>query len=70
MQKYKVKNLVFSSSATVYGDVKDIPEAGLNESMPTQPPTNPYGTTKLFIETILHDTQKADASMYTLIQHN
>lgn len=51
-----VKNLVFSSSATVYGDPHCVP---ITESFPLQA-TNPYGRTKLFIEEILRDTSRAD----------
>lgn len=56
MRKYQVKNLVFSSSATVYGDAKSVP---INETAPTGKTTNPYGTTKLMIEMILQDVHKA-----------
>lgn len=58
MAKFGVKNLVFSSSATVYGDKNISP---LDESMPTSA-TNPYGQTKLMIEHILMDLAKSDAS--------
>ena len=51
MEKYNVKNLVFSSSATVYGTNEQMP---LREDFPTGA-TNPYGRTKLFIEEILKD---------------
>lgn len=51
-----VKNLVFSSSATVYGDPHSVP---INEGFPLQA-TNPYGRTKLFIEEILRDVSVAD----------
>ena len=51
MEKYGVKNLVFSSSATVYGTNEIMP---LKEDFPTGA-TNPYGRTKLFIEEILKD---------------
>lgn len=57
MHKNGVKNLVFSSSATVYGDPHTVP---ITESFPLQA-TNPYGRTKLFIEEILRDTSAADA---------
>jgi len=56
MAKYNVKNLVFSSSATVYGENNLSP---LNESMPTSA-TNPYGQTKLMIESILFDLANSD----------
>jgi len=52
MRKYGVKNIVFSSSATVYGDVSISP---LKESLPTGNPVNPYGMSKLMIEKILKD---------------
>ncbi|GLX77554.1 UDP-glucose 4-epimerase [Thalassotalea insulae] len=56
MAEYNVKNLVFSSSATVYGENNVSP---LDESMPTSA-TNPYGQTKLMIEHILFDLAKSD----------
>ena len=56
MAKHQVKNLVFSSSATVYGDKNTSP---LIETMPTSA-TNPYGQTKLMIEHILMDLAKSD----------
>lgn len=56
MDKYKVKNLVFSSSATVYGDPETVP---ITEDFPLSV-TNPYGRTKLMIEDILRDLYKAD----------
>ncbi len=58
MAKHQVKNLVFSSSATVYGENNESP---LVETMPTSA-TNPYGQTKLMIENILFDLAKSDAS--------
>ena len=56
MAKHHVKNLVFSSSATVYGENNLSP---LDESMPTSA-TNPYGQTKLMVENILFDLAKSD----------
>jgi len=56
MAKYGVKNLVFSSSATVYGDPDSVP---IDEEADTGP-TNPYGRTKLMIEAILKDLQDSD----------
>jgi len=56
MAAHNVKKLVFSSSATVYGD-NDSP---LNETMSTSA-TNPYGQTKLMIEHILFDLAKSDS---------
>ena len=60
MRRHGVKNFVFSSSATVYGDPATVP---IREDFPTGGTTNPYGTTKLFIERILMDCCKADPAM-------
>ena len=57
MKKANVKTLVFSSSATVYGDPKTVP---INEKAPTGGTTNPYGTSKLMIEQMLADLYKSD----------
>jgi UDP-glucose 4-epimerase len=57
MQKANSKNLVFSSSATVYGDPDTLP---LTEKMPLSA-TNPYGRSKLIIEDMLRDLPAADA---------
>lgn len=54
MQTHDVKNLVFSSSATVYGDPLSLP---IRETAPKSA-TNPYGQTKLMIEQILEDISK------------
>ncbi len=59
MKKYECKKFVFSSSATVYGEPEMIP---LTEECKTGGTTNPYGTTKLFIEQILFDLYKSDNS--------
>ena len=59
MKKYNVKKFVFSSSATVYGDPEKIP---ITEDCKTGGTTNPYGTTKLFIEQILKDLYTSDDS--------
>ena len=59
MRKYGVKNFVFSSSATVYGDPHTVP---ITEDFPLST-TNPYGSTKLMIEMILKDVYKADPTM-------
>ncbi len=56
MQKHGVFNLVFSSSATVYGMPKTVP---ITEDFPTST-TNPYGATKLMIENILKDVYAAN----------
>ena len=58
MRKYGVKNFVFSSSATVYGDAKIIP---ITEDSPLYA-TNPYGRTKLMLEEILRDVYSSDNS--------
>lgn len=57
MKKYNVKKFIFSSSATVYGDPEVIP---ITEDSKTGGTTNPYGTSKLFIEQILRDIYIAD----------
>lgn len=59
MQKYGVKNIVFSSSATVYGNPAKVP---ITEDFPLSC-TNPYGRTKLMIEEILRDLHIADPAM-------
>lgn len=56
MQQYAVKQLVFSSSATVYGDPQTVP---IQEYFPRSA-TNPYGRSKLIIEDILMDLQRAE----------
>ena len=56
MREFNCKNLVFSSSATVYGDPASVP---IREDFPLST-TNPYGSTKLFIEYILKDLYKSD----------
>lgn len=63
MKKYDVKNIVFSSSATVYGVPKEIP---LRENMPTSC-TNPYGWTKYMNEQILKDVAKANPQMSVIL---
>ncbi|MCR5515811.1 MAG: UDP-glucose 4-epimerase GalE, partial [Lachnospira sp.] len=57
MRNHGVKNIIFSSSATVYGDPAFIP---ITEECPKGKPTNPYGMTKWMLEEILMDIQKAD----------
>jgi len=58
MQKYNCKSIVFSSSATVYGDPHTVP---IKENFPLSA-TNPYGRSKLFIEEILRDLYVSDNS--------
>ncbi len=57
MAKYGIKNIVFSSSATVYGDPASVP---ITEEFPLLSCTNPYGRTKAMIEDILRDVYAAD----------
>ena len=57
MKKHSVKKIVFSSSATVYGDPKVVP---ITEECEVGGTTNPYGTSKLFVEQILKDLYKSD----------
>ena len=57
MRKYNVKNIIFSSSATVYGDPAQIP---ITEECPKGTCTNPYGWTKWMLEQILVDLHTAD----------
>ena len=63
MKEFGVGVFVFSSSATVYGDKNPVPFV---ETMPTST-TNPYGTTKLFIEKILTDAAAADENMSVVL---
>ena len=57
MRKHGVKNIIFSSSATVYGDPAFVP---ITEECPKGMATNPYGWTKWMLEQILTDMQHAD----------
>ena len=57
MREFNVKKIVFSSSATVYGDPENLP---LTENAKVGGTTNPYGTSKLFIEQILKDVYISD----------
>ena len=63
MSEYGVKNIVFSSSATVYGDPARVP---IDESFALSV-TNPYGRTKLMMEEILEDVYRADNSWNIVI---
>lgn len=60
MKEFGVKNIVFSSSATVYGIPERVP---LVETDPVSSATNPYGETKVMIERILEDACKADPTL-------
>lgn len=64
MRKYGVYNIVFSSSATVYGAPDSVP---INESAAVGRCTNPYGWTKYMIEIILKDACKADPSLSAVL---
>lgn len=57
MKKYSCKNIIFSSSATVYGDPESVP---ITEDFPKGTCTNPYGWTKSMMEQIMTDLQKSD----------
>ncbi len=63
MQEFGVKKLVFSSSATVYGDPQKVP---ITEDSPLSV-TNPYGRTKLMIEEMLGDLYQSDSSWNMVI---
>jgi UDP-glucose 4-epimerase len=57
MAEFGVRNIVFSSSATVYGDPHTVP---IHEDFPVGGTTNPYGTSKLMVEQILRDLHISD----------
>ena len=63
MKEFNVNKIVFSSSATVYGNPSKVP---ITEDMPLST-TNPYGTTKLIIEWILQDTARANKDFNVVI---
>ncbi len=63
MRKHGVKNLVFSSSATVYGTPESLP---IKEDFPLST-TNPYGATKLMLEGILKDLQHSDSEWNIIV---
>ena len=58
LRRHSCKNIIFSSSATVYGDPAEIP---ITEKCPKGQCTNPYGWTKSMLEQIMMDMQKADS---------
>lgn len=60
MKKYRIHNLVFSSSCTVYGQPEKLP---VNENAPLQPATSPYGNTKAVGEEIIRDTVFSDSNV-------
>lgn len=64
MERHAVKTIVFSSSATVYGEPERLP---LDETCKTGGTSNPYGTTKYFLERILEDVYRADPSWNVIL---
>ena len=64
MREFNCKNLIFSSSATVYGFQPVMP---ITEEMPKQPASNPYGWTKWMIEEILKDLHTADPTWNVIL---
>lgn len=64
MRKHGVKNIIFSSSATIYGDPAFIP---ITEECPKGICTNPYGWTKSMLEQVLSDIQYADPEWNVVI---
>lgn len=61
MKEFNRPNVLFSSSATVYGDAEHLP---VTEQTPRQPATSPYGNTKQIAEDILHDCCRAYRGLY------
>lgn len=61
MKEFNRPNVLFSSSATVYGDAEHLP---VTEQTPRQPATSPYGNTKQIAEDILHDCCRAYEGLY------
>jgi len=67
MKEKNIKKLVFSSSATVYGEPKENP---VDENSPSNLATNPYGRTKCFIEEILKDCYISDnTNQFTILRY-
>lgn len=64
MAQFDVKNIIFSSSATVYGEANPVPYL---ETMPRGACTNPYGWTKSMMEQIFEDTAKADEKLSVIL---
>uniref|UniRef100_A0A8D3E7S0 UDP-glucose 4-epimerase n=1 Tax=Scophthalmus maximus TaxID=52904 RepID=A0A8D3E7S0_SCOMX len=65
MQAHRVRNLVFSSSATVYGDPQHLP---IDEEHPVGGCTNPYGKTKYFIEEMIKDHCEAEKVWFRAVE--
>ena len=64
MEKFNVNNIIFSSSATVYGEENPVP---YTEDMKRGTCTNPYGWTKVMMEQILEDTAKANKNLSVVL---
>ncbi len=64
MQEFKVKNIVFSSSCTVYGEPDENP---IDETAPIKPAESPYGNTKQINEEIIQDTIRSGADVKSII---
>ena len=64
MRRYGCKNIIFSSSATVYGEPSEMP---ITEACPKGQCTNPYGWTKSMLEQVLMDVQTADVEWNVVI---
>ena len=64
MEQFGVKNIIFSSSATVYGEANPVPYF---ETMPRGACTNPYGWTKSMMEQIFEDAAKADKELSVIL---
>ena len=64
LSAHDCKNIVFSSSETVYGQPQSVP---IREDFPTPGCTNPYGWTKLMMEQVFRDVQKADPTWNTIL---
>ncbi|MBR1380055.1 MAG: UDP-glucose 4-epimerase GalE [Alphaproteobacteria bacterium] len=64
MARYNIPNIVFSSSATVYGEPDILP---VTEETPLQPATSPYGQTKVIGENIIRDFVRANENMHAVL---
>jgi len=64
MEQFDVKNIIFSSSATVYGEANPVPYL---ETMPRGACTNPYGWTKSMMEQIFEDAARADKALSVIL---
>lgn len=64
MQEFNIQNIVFSSSATVYGEPDKLP---VTEDSPLRPATSPYGQTKIMAENIIRDTVNANPNLHAVL---